>query len=353
MRNGARESSKVKKFILKMLLCSLLFSAGIVIGGIIFREEGTADPGGATGTDPNVQYDETAVSEWDPDFMIVRIESTMDGNFENAYFHGAVSGTPQPLVVSLHTWSGDYTQHDPLALLCKSEDLNYIHPNFRGPNWTIEACCSELAINDIDDSITYALENGNVDPSRIYVIGVSGGGYATLAMFMKSRHKIRKFSAWVPISDLSAWYEESLIRGNRYSNDILACTGSGEKGLDRKQSELRSPLHWETRPNRLGESELAIHAGVYDGIQGSVPITHSINFYNKVLADLYPGGSKSAVSEIEKAKLLEFRKPLGDFGIIGGREICLEKSHGNLRLIIFTGNHEILPEAALGNLIGD
>ena len=343
----------MKNLFLKVLFCSLLFSAGIVIGGILPRDYRPVDPEGSTGIEPTVRYDQTAVSEWDPDFMIVRIESTMDGNFGNAYFHGSVSETPQPLVVSLHTWSGDYTQHDPLALLCKSEDLNYIHPNFRGPNWTTEACCSELAINDIDDSIDYALEKGNVDPSRIYVIGVSGGGYATLAMFMKSRHKIRKFSAWAAISDLSAWYEESSIRDNRYAKDILACTGSEETSLNREEAKLRSPLHWETPPGRLDESELVIHAGVFDGIQGSVPITHSINFYNKVLSDLYPGSSESYVCEMEKAKLLEFRKPLGEFEIIGGREICLEKFYGNLRLIIFTGNHEMLPESAFDNLIGN
>ncbi len=257
---------------------------------------------------------------------------------------------PRPLVVSLHTWSGDYTQADPLALLCKSADLNYIHPDFRGPNWTTDSCCSDLALNDIDDSIDYALSRGGVEPSRICVIGVSGGGYATLAMFMKSRHQIRKFSAWVPISDLSAWYEESRIRGNKYAEDILACTGSEGGILDSEEAGLRSPLQWDTPPGRLEKSELAIHAGVYDGIQGSVPITHSINFYNKVLADLYPDGRENEVTIEDKARLLEHRKPLGEFGTIGGRTICLEKSHGNLKLVIFTGNHEMLPEAAVNNL---
>ena len=104
--------------------------------------------------------------------------------------------------------------------------------------------------------------------------------------------------------------------------------------------------------DRLDESELTIHTGVFDGIQGSVPITQSINFYNKILGDLYPDSSGNAVSAIEKAQLLEFRKPVGEFEKIGTRVICLEKSHENLRLIIFTGNHEMLPGAALENLIG-
>lgn len=344
----------MKKNILKILLYSLLFSAGIVVGVLIIRIQGTAEPDlGTHQAAAAVKYDETSESDWDFEFRIVRVKSTIDENLGPAYFRESFSEIPQPLVVSLHTWSGDYTQFDPLALLCKSEDLNYVHPNFRGPNWTRDACCSELAINDIDDSIDYALKNGNVDPSRIYVIGASGGGYATLAMFMKSRHKIRKYSAWVPISDLEAWYEESSIRGNKYAEDILACTGSNESGLNREEAKLRSPLQWKTPSGRLDDSKLTIHTGIFDGIQGSVPITQSINFYNKVLGNLYPENSGSSVSETEKAQLLEFRKPVGEFGKIGNRVICLEKSHENLRLIIFTGNHEMLPEAALENLMGN
>ncbi len=340
-----------RQSIYKLSYCCLIFAAGLVFGLLLSRNWPEAGSGEKREQESSVSFDDTSLKVWDPEFKVVSIKSTIDGQSEKAYFYKSLSGTPRPLVVSLHTWSGDYTQTDPLALLCKARDLNYIHPDFRGPNRTASACCSELALNDIDDSIDYALAEGNVDPSRILVTGVSGGGYATLAMFMKSRHKIRKFSAWVPISDLEAWYEESVIRGNSYANDILYCTGSGETSLNREEAKLRSPLHWETPPGRLNESELSIHAGVYDGLQGSVPITHSINFYNKILADLYPESSECAVTAREKACLLEFRKPLGQFGTIGDRQICLEKCNEHLRLLIFAGNHEMLPDAALGNLL--
>ncbi len=339
----------MKRLFLQFTICLLGIFLGLFLYSTVFDPEPDRSEleSGEEAQDP--QYDSTAENAWNPEFSIVEIESSLDGMPGKAYFYSSKSVNPAPLVVSLHTWSGDYTQEDPLAELCRKADVNYIHPDFRGPNWTVGACCSPLALGDIDDAIDFALGNSNVDTSNINVIGVSGGGYATLAMFIKSRHQIRRYSAWVPISDLVAWFEESKIRGNKYAGDILACTGSKDGELELEEAKRRSPLHWKTPPGRLDNSELIIYAGVYDGIQGSVPITQSINFYNKVLSELYPG-SEATVSLEEKARLLEFRKPLGAFGAIGGREICLEKSSGNLRLVIFTGNHEMLPEAAFDNL---
>ena len=171
-----------------------------------------------------VRYDDTAEVSWGKDFKAVEIKSAIDDHIQKAYFYASTAADPAPLIVSLHTWSGDYSQKDTLSWLCRAKDLNYIHPDFRGINNTKNACCSNLAINDIDESISYAIQNANVDTSRIYVIGTSGGGYATLSAFMKSKQRIRKFSAWVPISDLVAWYHESSIRQNKYAGDILGCT---------------------------------------------------------------------------------------------------------------------------------
>jgi predicted peptidase len=230
-------------------------------------------------------------------------------------------------------------------------NLNYIHPDFRGANNTIHACCSELAIHDIDEAISYAIENTRADTSRIYIIGQSGGGYATLAAFMKSQHRISKFSAWVPISDLVAWYRESLIMGNRYAGDILDCTGSKDSVLNLDAARQKSPIFWETPAGKLEYSKLYIYTGIYDGIQGSVPITQSINFYNKVLTDLSVKDPLKYVSGQEKLKLLELREGMGNFGKIGEREVFLEKEYQNLKLVIFRGNHEMLAEYALHELL--
>ena len=324
----------MNKTIDKLIIClGILFSGGM---------EGLCQD--------TVKYDDTAEVSWGKDFQLVEIKSAIDDHIQKAYFYRSTAADPAPLIVSLHTWSGDYSQEDTLSGLCRAKGLNYIHPDFRGINSTKDACCSDLAINDIDESISYAIENANVDTSRIYVIGTSGGGYATLSAFMKSKQRIRKFSAWVPISDLIAWYHESSIRQNKYAWDILGCTESKEGTLNISVARQKSPVYWDTPVSKLRTSELYIYTGIYDGIQGSVPITQSINFYNKVLSDLAVKDSSKYVSAYEKLQLLEFRRPLGDFGKIADRKIFLQKEYKSIKLIIFEGNHEMLPKYALSEL---
>lgn len=289
-------------------------------------------------------------THWSKDFELVEISSSVDNRIQKSYFYKSKSKEPKPLIVSLHSWRGAFSQNDDIADICKKKELNYIHPDFRGANNTIEACCSDLALADIDDAITYAIKHANVDASNIFVIGLSGGGYATLSTFMKSNHKIKKFSAWASITDLIAWYNESKIRKNNYAENILSCTGS-EDELDIEKARQRSPLFWNTPIEKLQSSKLFIYAGVYDGIQGSVPITHSINFYNKLLADLNASDTSKYVSNIEKLKLIEHQQPLGEFGYIAGRKICLKKVFGNVQLIIFEGKHEMLTDFALNELL--
>lgn len=290
-----------------------------------------------------IQYDDTRPGQWPQPFELVKIPSDLDTNIQKAWFYSTTDPGPKPLVISLHTWSGDYNQKDTLAVMAVNENWNYIHPDFRGPNWSPKACCSKYALRDIDQAIDYAIAHANVDTSHIYVIGVSGGGYAALAVYMRSRHRIHTISAWVPISDLEVWYHQSAIRGNNYARHILKCTNSEEETLNEEAARKRSPLYWDT-PQR--NTKLYIQAGVYDGIQGSVPITQSINFYNKLARDKGENDPDKIVSAEEIVWLLEHRKPIKDVGEIGDRAICLQKNFKNISLVIFEGNHEMLPEVA-------
>ncbi|MFA0520217.1 alpha/beta hydrolase family protein, partial [Vibrio sp. 10N.222.55.E8] len=227
-----------------------------------------------------------------------------------------------PLIISLHTWVGDYKEFDPLSDKALEANWNYIHPDFRGPNWTNDACLSENAISDIDDAISYALEKGNVDLDNIFVVGVSGGGYATLGTYIKTKYKINTFISWVPISDLGLWYKQNRDRGNKYANDIISCTSSNGV-FDRKLTDLRSPLQWEL-PESQGNIE--IYAGIDDGHSGPVPVSHSILFFNKLAA---MHDHNNVITTEESILLIDRLLPLPDkINTLDGRDILFEKHAG-------------------------
>lgn len=289
-----------------------------------------------------------------PDFLKKdSIKSSLDKNIQVFYYYKSTELEPKPLVVQLHSWSNaaDSLKTAFLAPEAKNKDWNYIFPNFRGVNNHAKACCSEFVIADIDEAIDWALKNMKVDLEQIYVAGVSGGGYATLAMYMKSRHKIRGFSAWASISDLPAWYLESVERKNKYASDIIKCTDSAGN-LDEQKARDRSPLFWKIPVRKRRNSTLQIYAGIHDGYTGSVPISQSINFYNKLLIDANEPDLGKFISAQDKSIMIKTQafptkkkyKPLGD------REIVYQKTSQRITLTIFEGTHEMLNEVVLDRI---
>jgi hypothetical protein len=255
----------------------------------------------------NPQWDDTNKQNWPEPFKQIEIPCSIDNEMQKAYVHFSNSKTPKPLIVSLHTWSGDYTQKDPLVSQIVKNDWHYIHPDFRGPNNTQKACGSLFVISDIDDAISYALSNANVDPEQIHVIGASGGGFASMLMYMKSKHNVRTFSSWVGISDLEKWYYESLGRKNKYAQHIALATTGDTLGIDIKEARFRSPVYMETPVRKRKNAKLFLYCGIHDGYNGSVPITHTIDFYNKVVADFDSKQSDARVPVEIREKLLRQR----------------------------------------------
>lgn len=317
--------------------------------GIIFLIAGLSSAHGATTDRMNIashptsqmnRSDDENISKWDDEFSVVQIRSSADNSLQPAYFFSSQSKKLKPLVVSLHTWSGDFSQEDPLAVKVKNANWNYIHPDFRGPNRNKDACLSKKAISDIDDAIQYATNNGPVDTQNIFIVGGSGGGYATLGSYLKTSYKIKAFLAWSPISDLSTWYYQSKNRNTKYAKDIQQCTSNGIS-LDENEARRRSPFYWDMPINPKGKLE--IFAGVNDGYTGSVPISHSILFFNKVV-DHY-GYSEIRIEETDIVKLLTRGvETNNDFGQIEGRAVLYKKTSIPASLTIFDGTHEMLPE---------
>lgn len=293
-------------------------------------------------------WDNTGNKSWPGGFQQAEIKSSVDGVLQKVWFYKTSKTSDQPLIISLHTWSGDYNQGDPLAKEILLRDWNYIHPDFRGPNNNPDACGSRLVISDLQDAITFAVKQGNVDTTNVHIVGVSGGGYAALLAYMKINYPVKSFNAWVPISNLSDWYWESKGRNAKYATD-LEQVAMKDGLMNWKELDSRSPIRLPFPGNKRKNASLHIYAGVHDGYTGSVPISHSILFYNKIASALYPGQQDKLVADNMLMELLARQlNPYANTKLtLSGREIHLLKQFSNLSLTIFEGGHEMLVSPAL------
>lgn len=303
-------------------------------------------------------WDNTGKANWNANFKKISIPSSIDSTYQAAYLYASKSANPKPLIISLHTWSGDYTQKDPLINEILARDWNYIHPDFRGANNKPTAMGSKFVIADIEDAIEYALKNTNSDASDVHIVGVSGGGYATLLAFMNVRYPVKSFSAWAPIADIEAWYWESVGRKQKYATDIINAI-SNNNLLDVNEAKKRSPLFQKFPKELRKNAKLYIYEGIHDGYDGSVPITHSINMYNRIVGELkykYTQLSQimpkaitdsNLVSEKEIIDLLTKRinPSFNKSEKLFSRNIYLSRTFNNIQLTIFEGAHEQLPQA--------
>jgi len=291
------------------------------------------------------------VKGWPGKVRAIRYPSAADSTDQPAMFYAPEAKSPVPLLVGLHTWSGDYRQAGlgaAYAKWCIKEGWAFIGPNFRGPNWTPQATGSQLAVDDIVSAVRYARKTANIDANRIYLVGASGGGHAALLMAGRAPKIWAGVSAWVGISDLKAWHAECKKAKRRYAGNIeKSCGGppGTSEAVDREYRN-RSPLTWleNARKARL---PLDINAGITDGHNGSVPISHSLRAFNAA-AD-----AKDRISEDDirymttKAKVPPHLKGKISDPTYGARIPLLRKASGSVRITIFKGGHEIVTAAAL------
>jgi acetyl esterase/lipase len=292
----------------------------------------------------------TQQSGWPVRVRQIKYMSSGDSTLQPALFYAPKKGRrPLPLLVALHTWSGSYTQgmSIPYAEWCIEKGWVFIHPNFRGPNRTVQATGSELVVADIISAVDYAKAIAPVDPERIYLIGASGGGYTSLLMAGRAPHIWAGVSAWVPISDLEAWYRECRALNCSHADDIVkSCGGVPGAGPSTDlQYRNRSPI---TYLNEKVDIPLDINAGIKDGHHsGGVPVSHSLRAFNVVASE------KDRISEeeihyfVEKVEVpLHLKEPVVD-PTYGEKVPLFRRTSGRARVTIFDGGHEILYETAL------
>src|SRR5262245_4625447 len=138
----------------------------------------------------------------------IDVRSSADGSLQPAYVYLPTQLVrPAPLAVLLHTWSFDLEQRDStVEVEARTRGWILLVPNFRGRNDHPQACGSPAAQQDILDAVAWIRSHYEVDDRRIYLLGLSGGGYMTMLMAGRHPEPWAAASAWVGISDLRDWY---------------------------------------------------------------------------------------------------------------------------------------------------
>jgi dipeptidyl aminopeptidase/acylaminoacyl peptidase len=300
----------------------------------------------------NLTKGETAAStlkDWPAGVRDIRYRSAADNTDQPALFYAPSGGQPAPVLVVLHTWSGDYRQNTsvPCAKWCIEKGWVFIHPNFRGQNKAPQATGSELVVQDILSAVDYAKSVAKVDATRIYLVGGSGGGYGTLLMAGRAPQVWTAASAWVPISDLKAWYFESARKQQKYADDIVKSLGGipNDGTPAEAEAKKRSPLTYLAAAKDL---PLAINVGIHDGHTGSVPVSHSLHAFNLLAApdDRLSGAEINWLTE-KRSVPSSLQGQTEVDAAFGAKKILFRRNSKNVTLTVFDGGHEILFDAAL------
>jgi pimeloyl-ACP methyl ester carboxylesterase len=282
-------------------------------------------------------------------FGEVSYRSNADDSMQSAMFYDPKPGEPVPLVVALHTWSGDFRQehHKPIREWCMKKGWAYIHPDFRGPARRPEATGSDLVVGDIVSAVKYARNATRIQGDAVFLVGTSGGGYHCLVMAGRHPELFAGISAWASISDLKAWYHENLKSGRRYWSDIVkSCGGKpGDSPAVDEQYRKRSPLHY--LKNAKGRVPLHIATGITDGHNGSVPISHSLLAFNEVSEIKDRVGSEEIAFMTREARLPDALQKADPDQSFGGKQPIFRRSSATATVTIFDGGHEIIQPAAI------
>lgn len=286
---------------------------------------------------------------WNKAVQNINYVSTADNTRQPMMFYKPQVDAPRPLLVALHSWSNNYRQKESViyAEWCIANNWIFIHPNFRGPNNKPEATGSDLVIGDVLSAIDYAKANARVDESRIYAVGWSGGGFLGLLLAGRAPEIWAGVSAWVPISDLNAWYEESRRLGTKYVREIAASCGGRPAGEGAAADECRkrSPLTYLERARGI---QIDINHGIRDGHNAGdpVPISQSLIAFNLLAAPQDRFTEEEIAYFTREAQVPSALRSETTDPSYGGLRILFRRQSGNARITIFDGAHDKNTEAA-------
>ena len=226
--------------------------------------------------------DITAAAKYPADMIFTSFaSSSADG--ENYLMR--TNGTPNKIILYLHSWSGDLSQATLYPELTSIMDAILVAPNFGGPNNTAGA----LGCQDSTDRIARVVSEVRYKTklTRVYLVGPSGGGMASLLLLGRYPDLVYRASIWVPIFDLASLY--ATTSNQDLKRDMIAALGSPPKDPDDPRYLARSPR--SCLQNFNGRATVIINTGSNDT---EVPKVNGENARDVMLAAA-PGADVSLI----------------------------------------------------------
>lgn len=291
---------------------------------------------------------------WNKVVQSITYMSSADNTRQPMMFYKPQTDELRPLLVALHSWSANYRQKESViyAEWAIANNWVFIHPNFRGPNTKPQTTGSELVVGDVLSAVEYAKANARVDESRIYAVGWSGGGYLGLLLAGRAPETWAGISAWVPISDLNVWYEESRRAGTKYFRQIAASCGGHPVGDTAAAAECRkrSPFTYLERARNI---PIDINHGIRDGHgRAPVPISQSLHAFNLLAASPDRFSEEEIQYFTREAQVPPALRSETTDPLYGGLRILFRRQSGSTRITVFDGAHDKNTEAAVRWLNG-
>lgn len=272
----------------------------------------------------------------------IEVRSSADGSLQPSYLYlPPRPARPAPLAVLLHTWSFDLEQRDTtVEAEARARGWILLAPNFRGRNDHAQACGSSTAQQDILDAVAWIRNHYQVDSRRIYLLGLSGGGYMTMLMAGRHPGPWAAASAWVGISDLRDWY--TAHSGDQYGEMMRACFGGSPGASDSTAAEFRarSPLTYLSPRHRV---PMDLAAGRFDS---TVAVSHTLRAFQALAPGVLANADIDALSRPGPGLPRPTAADTASDPLLG-RRIFLRRVARHSRVTIFEGGHEWLPHSAV------
>lgn len=180
--------------------------------------------------------------------------SSLDGTQHEGYLTlppNSSSESPLPTVVIVHggPWARYINDYNVCSAYFVSKGFAVLRVNFRGSigfgSKYLNAGAknlSELMLDDIADGAKWAIDKGYADPDRLYIMGVSYGGYAALMSTVRHPNLYAAAVSFAAPLDLLAQMKSYKVKKNYYAFDVWT-SAVGNFKTDKKALRRASPIH--------------------------------------------------------------------------------------------------------------